>query len=61
MPTLALGSHPVGAALARQLRPLADDLASHIIPDCGHIIPLDRPAALLPPLSKFLAPEGLPR
>ncbi|RDI56026.1 alpha/beta fold hydrolase [Nocardia mexicana] len=58
MPTLALGAHPVGDALARQLRPLADDLTGHIIPDCGHIIPLDRPAALLPLLTNFLASDS---
>jgi len=46
-PTLAVGSHPVGAVLERQLRPFTDDLAGHLIPDCGHIIPLDRPRELL--------------
>ncbi|MFG2501251.1 alpha/beta fold hydrolase [Streptomyces sp. NPDC048441] len=55
VPTLAIGSHPVADALERQLRPITDDLTGHHIPDCGHIIPLDRPAALLGLLGPFLA------
>ncbi|NEB75673.1 alpha/beta hydrolase [Streptomyces sp. SID14478] len=55
MPTLALGSHPVGAALEQQLRPLCDDLTGHVIENCGHIIPLHRPRALLAVLRPFLA------
>ncbi len=54
MPTLAIGAHPVGAALERQLRPFADDLTGHVIADCGHIIPLDRPRELLGLLTPFL-------
>ncbi|GLY34227.1 hydrolase [Amycolatopsis sp. NBRC 101858] len=48
VPTTAIGAHPVGDTLARQLRPVADVLESHVIDDCGHIIPLDRPDALVP-------------
>ncbi|MGW4060021.1 alpha/beta fold hydrolase [Amycolatopsis sp. NPDC004747] len=48
VPTTAIGAHPVGNALARQLRPVTDDLTEHVIEDCGHIIPLDRPDALVP-------------
>lgn len=55
MPTMAIGSHPVGPALAGQLRPIADNLEEHLIRDCGHIIPLDRPEALLALLKPFLA------
>jgi pimeloyl-ACP methyl ester carboxylesterase len=51
VPTLAIGAHPVGDTLARQLRPVADVLESHVIDDCGHIIPLDRPDALVPLLT----------
>ncbi|WP_410566761.1 alpha/beta fold hydrolase [Amycolatopsis sp. cmx-4-61] len=51
VPTVAIGAHPVGNALAHQLRPVADDLTTHLIEDCGHIIPLDRPDALLPLLA----------
>jgi pimeloyl-ACP methyl ester carboxylesterase len=47
MPVTAIGAHPVGDTLHRQLTPFADDLSGHVIPDCGHIIPLDRPDALL--------------
>ncbi|RSN54318.1 alpha/beta hydrolase [Amycolatopsis sp. WAC 04182] len=55
MPTMAIGAHPVGRALERQLRPVADDLTGHLVEDCGHIIPLDRPAELLRLLTPFLA------
>lgn len=48
VPTLAIGAHPVGGTLARQLGPVTDDLESHVLDDCGHIIPLDRPDALAP-------------
>jgi pimeloyl-ACP methyl ester carboxylesterase len=57
VPTLALGARPVGAALERQLRPIADDLTGHVFEDCGHIIPLHRPEALLALLRPFLAGE----
>ncbi|WP_237774269.1 hypothetical protein [Actinosynnema sp. ALI-1.44] len=43
VPTLSIVAHPVGDALERQLRPISDDLTGHLIADCGHIIPLDRP------------------
>ncbi|MFE3224502.1 alpha/beta fold hydrolase [Nocardia sp. NPDC059228] len=56
-PTLAIGAHPVGDALERQLRPIADTLAGHVIPDCGHIIPLDRPQELLNLITPFLAAD----
>ncbi|GAB3562657.1 hypothetical protein GCM10027445_03630 [Amycolatopsis endophytica] len=55
VPTLAVGAHPVGDALARQLSPFTDELTSYVIEDCGHIIPLDRPEALLSVLEPFLA------
>jgi pimeloyl-ACP methyl ester carboxylesterase len=54
VPTMAIGSHPVGTALETQLRPITDTLTGHLIEDCGHIIPLDRPAALVPLLVDFL-------
>ncbi|MEU3504877.1 alpha/beta hydrolase [Streptomyces hundungensis] len=57
VPTMALGARPVGAALERQLRPVTDDLIGHVIEDCGHIIPLHRPRALLALLRPFLAAE----
>lgn len=57
MPTLAIGSHPVGAGLEHQLRPLADDLIGHHLQDCGHIIPLDRTDALSALLASFLSAD----
>lgn len=47
MPVTAIGARPVGGVLARQLAPFADDLSAQQIDECGHIIPLDRPKALL--------------
>lgn len=55
VPTMAVGARPVGAALERQLRPITDDLTGHVLEDCGHIIPLHRPRALLTLLHPFLA------
>ncbi|MFE5028168.1 hypothetical protein ACFRAO_33885 [Streptomyces sp. NPDC056656] len=43
--------------MERQLRPVTDDLTGHVIKDCGHIIPLHRPRALLTLLRPFLAGE----
>ncbi|MEU9948157.1 alpha/beta hydrolase [Streptomyces sp. NPDC047939] len=57
MPTMAIGSHPVGTALERQLRPITDDLTGHHLQDCGHIIPLDRPHDLLALLAPFLSAD----
>lgn len=57
VPTMAPGAQPVGAALEHQLRPFADDLTGHVIENCGHIIPLHRPRALLTLLRPFLAGE----
>lgn len=54
-PTLAIGGNTVGEATYRQLRPLADELTGHIIPDCGHIIPEDQPDALVALLLPFAA------
>ncbi|NJP89362.1 alpha/beta hydrolase [Nonomuraea sp. FMUSA5-5] len=54
VPAMAVGAHPVGTALERQLRPIADDLTGHVIEGCGHIIPLHRPKELLALLRPFL-------
>ncbi|MGW6331722.1 alpha/beta fold hydrolase [Nocardia rhamnosiphila] len=54
VPTLALGADSVGNALYRQLSTVADDLTGRLIPACGHIIPLDRPDALLAEVVPFL-------
>ncbi|MER6524636.1 alpha/beta hydrolase [Streptomyces sp. NPDC001508] len=55
IPAMAIGAHPVGRALERQLRPYADDLTGHVVEGSGHIVPLHRPDALLPLLRPFLA------
>lgn len=57
MPTMAVGSHPVGTGLERQLRLIADDLVGHHLQDCGHIIPLDRPDAIFALLAPFLSAD----
>ncbi|WP_097866431.1 alpha/beta fold hydrolase [Streptomyces sp. rh34] len=57
IPAMTIGAHPVGRALEHQLRPYTDNLEGHVIEDCGHIIPLDRPDALLPLLRPFLAAD----
>ncbi|MGW2778906.1 alpha/beta fold hydrolase [Streptomyces olivaceoviridis] len=60
VPALTIGAHPVGRALEHQLRPYADRLTGHVIPDCGHIIPLDRPGALLRLWEPFLDADAGP-
>ncbi|MEJ2865576.1 alpha/beta fold hydrolase [Actinomycetospora flava] len=47
VPTTAIGAAPVGRALEVQLAGVADDLTGHLIEDCGHIVPVDRPDALV--------------
>lgn len=51
---MAIGAFPVGDTLFRQLGPITDDLVGHVIPDCGHIIPQDRPTELSALLGPFL-------
>lgn len=53
-PTMTVGAFPVGKTLFRQLAPITDDLVGQVIPDCGHIIPQDRPTELLALLEPFL-------
>ncbi|WP_067503952.1 alpha/beta fold hydrolase [Actinoplanes sp. TFC3] len=47
VPTVAIGGDVVGERLHRQLQPLADDLQGVLLERCGHIVPLDRPDALI--------------
>lgn len=54
VPTLAIGGQVVGEATAGQLAPVADHLAHRVIPDSGHIIPLDKPRELLELLIPFV-------
>jgi pimeloyl-ACP methyl ester carboxylesterase len=58
VPTTAIGAAPVGRALEQQLRPITDDLTGHLIPDCGHIVPLDRPRELLTAMALDPARDG---
>jgi pimeloyl-ACP methyl ester carboxylesterase len=60
VPTTAIGAAPVGRALEDQLRPITDDLTGHLIPDCGHIVPLDRPDELLTAMNLTLNGTGPP-
>lgn len=53
-PTMTIGGQVVGEATAQQLQPITDNLTTHLIPDSGHIIPLDRPNELLELLAPFL-------
>ncbi|MBB4683300.1 alpha/beta fold hydrolase [Amycolatopsis jiangsuensis] len=55
VPVMTVGAHPVGEALERQLRPFADDLTGHLLAECGHLIPLERPRELAGLLLPFLA------
>lgn len=55
MPVMTVGAASVGDATFRQLAPLADDIVGHVIEDCGHIIPQDRPDGLVALLLPFLA------
>lgn len=55
VPTVAVGSYPIGRGLHAQLQPYADNLAGEFIEDCGHAIPLDRPHELLDIIEPFLS------
>jgi pimeloyl-ACP methyl ester carboxylesterase len=55
VPTLAVGSNPIGGGLRAQLQPYADNLAGELIEECGHAIPLDRPQELLGIIEPFLS------
>ena len=55
VPTLSVGSFPIGRGLHAQLQPIADNLAGELIEDCGHAIPLDRPQKLLGIIEPFLS------
>lgn len=46
MPVTAIGAATVKDAPARQLERVADDLAEHLLPDSGHILPIDAPREL---------------
>ena len=59
MPVLTVaGAESAGGHLERQMRPLAEDVASIVIDRCGHYIAEERPEALLKHLMDFF---GMPR
>lgn len=62
VPTLAISGGVVGDAIHQQLVPYADNLTHTSIPHCGHLIPLEQPAALTTAITPFLAtpPEAAP-
>jgi pimeloyl-ACP methyl ester carboxylesterase len=47
VPTVAIGGRAVGEATAGQLAPITDDLTAYLLPEAGHIIPLDAPDDLI--------------
>jgi pimeloyl-ACP methyl ester carboxylesterase len=54
VPTLTIGSSPVGDATFRQLEPIADSLTGVVLENTGHIIAQHRPDELLSALNDFL-------
>lgn len=54
VPTLAIGSSPVGDATFGQLQPITDSLDGTVLENTGHIIPQHRPEVLLACLERFL-------
>ncbi len=55
VPTLAVAGGVVGTAIGDQLVSVADNLSRVSIPECGHIIPLERPDELAATLIGFVA------
>ncbi|TXN30588.1 alpha/beta fold hydrolase [Lacisediminihabitans profunda] len=55
VPTVTIGANTVGEATFGQLQPLTDHLEGRIIPNCGHIIPLDQPEELTAHLTGIFA------
>ena len=47
VPTRAIGGSVVGDRLHRQLAPITDRLRGEILADCAHLVPVDRPDALV--------------
>ena len=54
-PTLAVCGNVVGEVLFNQLRPIADILETHLVPECGHVVQEEQPEELLRLLLEFLA------
>ncbi len=61
MPVLAIGGGGrggLGQSEADQLREYADNVEGHVIPDCGHWLPEERPAELNKVVIDFLTRDG---
>jgi pimeloyl-ACP methyl ester carboxylesterase len=54
VPTQAIGGGVVGDALARQLSGVSEDLESHLLEECGHLVPLEQPERTHDLLAAFL-------
>ena len=54
VPTMAVAGGSVGDALHQQLSPITDDLVARRIDNCGHLIPLEQPGALVDVMTPFL-------
>lgn len=54
-PTMAVCGNVVGEVLLNQLRPIADNVVGHIVPDCGHVVQEEQPEHFLRLLLDFLA------
>jgi pimeloyl-ACP methyl ester carboxylesterase len=54
VPTLTVGSSPVGDTTFKQLEPIADHITGLVLENAGHIIPQHRPEELLEALEGFL-------
>jgi pimeloyl-ACP methyl ester carboxylesterase len=56
MPVLTVaGEHCLGSAMGDMAREFADDVRSHVVENCGHWIPEERPRELVDVLRPFLA------
>jgi pimeloyl-ACP methyl ester carboxylesterase len=57
LPVLAIGgAESSGEGAANTMRLVADDVQGVVLPDCGHWVAEQAPAALLAALTAFLAP-----
>jgi pimeloyl-ACP methyl ester carboxylesterase len=57
MPVLTFaGAWACGDLIAQEIATMADDLTSVVVPECGHFVPEEKPAALLAALEPFLEP-----
>lgn len=58
MPVLTIaGDRSVGELAGATLEPVADDIASVVLPDCGHYPAEEAPQEMLAVLNEFLAPH----